>query len=107
MRRKESGVSCRFWPKVYSNFHITNKQIMVYVPGNKGSSEITSIIYKPGECMTILLKLWREFESSKTGEVTSSSQGPTVEVRIPAKLVTTSNHQVMLSTIIFISILIC
>ena len=45
--------------------------------------------------MTILSKLWREFESSKTGEVTSSSQGPTLQVRIPAKLVTTSNHQVM------------
>ena len=46
--------------------------------------------------MTELLKLWREFESSKNGDVTSSSQCPTIDIRIPAKLVTTSNHQVML-----------
>lgn len=43
--------------------------------------------------MPELTKLWKEYESLKNGEGTSLGQGPTIEIRIPAKLVTTSNHQ--------------
>eukprot|EP00250_Pteridium_aquilinum_P005311 c15426_g1_i2 orf=455-3070(-) len=62
--------------------------------GNQGSSDTTAITYRPGEYMPELTKLWKEYESLKNGEGTSSGQGPTIEIRIPAKLVTTSNHQV-------------
>ncbi|KAH6558418.1 hypothetical protein KP509_1Z065200 [Ceratopteris richardii] len=62
--------------------------------GNQGASEATSIIYRPGEHMPELTKLWKEYESSKNGEGMSLVQGPTIEIRIPAKLVTTQNHQV-------------
>ncbi|KAI5083381.1 hypothetical protein GOP47_0003124 [Adiantum capillus-veneris] len=62
--------------------------------GNQGGSETAAIIYRPGEYMPELTKLWREYESSKNGEGTSSGQGPTIEIRIPSKLVTTLNHQV-------------
>lgn len=62
--------------------------------GNPGSSETAAITYRPGEYMPELTKLWKEYESLKNGEGTSLGQGPTIEIRIPAKLVTTSNHQV-------------
>lgn len=62
--------------------------------GNQGGSEATAIIYRPGEYMPELTKLWKDYESSKNGEGTSSGQGPTIEIRIPSKLVTTLNHQV-------------
>ena len=47
--------------------------------------------------MTELLKLWREYESSvgiQNGEDMGLGRSTTIEIRIPAKLVTTSNHQV-------------
>lgn len=63
--------------------------------GSQGKSEVSSVVYKVGECMQELIKLWKEYESShpdKTGDF--SNNGPTLEVRIPAEHVTATNRQV-------------
>ncbi|XP_054809762.1 uncharacterized protein LOC129311453 [Prosopis cineraria] len=63
--------------------------------GSQGKVEVSSVVYKVGECMQELIKLWEEFVSSqmeKTGESTGS--GPTLEIRIPAEHVTATNRQV-------------
>lgn len=60
-----------------------------------GKSEVSSVVYKVGECMQDLIKLWKEYESSQTeknGE--STHNGPTLEIRIPAEHVTATNRQV-------------
>ncbi|XWS10659.1 hypothetical protein CRYUN_Cryun38cG0016000 [Craigia yunnanensis] len=61
----------------------------------KGKNEVSSVVYKVGECMEELIKLWKEYEASqadKNGE--SSQSGPTLEIRIPAEHVTATNRQV-------------
>ncbi|XP_022749421.1 uncharacterized protein LOC111298923 [Durio zibethinus] len=63
--------------------------------GSQGKPEVSSVVYKVGECMQELIKLWKEYESSqadKNGE--SSQSGPTLEIRIPAEHVTATNRQV-------------
>ncbi|KDP24226.1 hypothetical protein JCGZ_25883 [Jatropha curcas] len=63
--------------------------------GSQGKSEVSSVVYKVGECMQDLIKLWEEYESSqveKNGESTLNS--PTLEIRIPAEHVTATNRQV-------------
>ncbi|XVF77865.1 hypothetical protein PTKIN_Ptkin14bG0081700 [Pterospermum kingtungense] len=58
-------------------------------------TEVSSVVYKVGECMQELIKLWKEYEASqadKNGE--SSQSGPTLEIRIPAEHVTATNRQV-------------
>jgi len=62
-----------------------------------GKSEVSSVVYKVGESMQELIKLWKEYELSqsqveKNGE--SSNSGPTFEIRIPAENVTATNRQV-------------
>ncbi|PON35591.1 Histone deacetylation protein Rxt [Parasponia andersonii] len=60
-----------------------------------GKAEVSSVIYKVGECMQELIRLWKEYEVSQTeknGE--SSNSGPTLEIRIPAEHVTATNRQV-------------
>ncbi|XP_058110960.1 uncharacterized protein LOC131253823 isoform X2 [Magnolia sinica] len=57
--------------------------------------EVSTVVYKAGECMQELIKLWKEFEASednKNGE--SSHNGPTLEIRVPAEYVTATNRQV-------------
>ncbi|KAH1229959.1 hypothetical protein GmHk_10G029566 [Glycine max] len=59
--------------------------------------EVSSVVYKVGESMQELIKLWKEHESSqsemeKNGE--SSNNGPTLEIRIPSEHVTATNRQV-------------
>jgi len=47
--------------------------------------------------MQEIIKLWKEFEvsqASKIGE-SSSGVGPTLEIRIPAEHITTTNRQVI------------
>ncbi|KAK7842110.1 hypothetical protein CFP56_014289 [Quercus suber] len=61
----------------------------------KGKAEVSSVVYKVGECMQELIKLWKEYKASqaeKNGE--SSLNGPTLEIRIPAEHVTATNRQV-------------
>ncbi|XP_043697273.1 zinc finger CCCH domain-containing protein 13-like isoform X2 [Telopea speciosissima] len=63
--------------------------------GSQGKPEVSSVVYKAGECMQELIKLWKEFEESqdsKTDE--NSSNGPTLEIRVPAEYVTATNRQV-------------
>lgn len=63
--------------------------------GSQGKSEVSSVVYKVGECMQDLIKLWKEYETSQTeknGE--STHNGPTLEIRIPAEHVTATNRQV-------------
>ncbi|KAM1089583.1 hypothetical protein ACFX13_017623 [Malus domestica] len=61
----------------------------------KRKSEVSPVVYKVGECMQELIKVWKEYEPSpgeKNGE--SSLTGPTLEIRIPAEHVTATNRQV-------------
>ncbi|KAK7344084.1 hypothetical protein VNO77_13334 [Canavalia gladiata] len=65
--------------------------------GSQGKVEVSSVVYKVGESMQELIKLWKEYESSqsqidKNGE--SSNNGPTLEIRIPSEHVTATNRQV-------------
>ncbi|KAH1121343.1 hypothetical protein J1N35_004503 [Gossypium stocksii] len=63
--------------------------------GSQGKPEVSTVVYKVGECMQELIKLWKEYEASqadKNGE--SSQNGPTLEIQIPAEHVTATNRQV-------------
>lgn len=61
-----------------------------------GKPEV-STIYKVGECMQELTKLWKEYESSQADKNSDKlSNGPTLEIRIPAEHVTATNRQVSL-----------
>ncbi|XP_065874040.1 uncharacterized protein [Euphorbia lathyris] len=63
--------------------------------GFQGKSEVSSVVYKVGECMQDLIKLWKEYESFQTEKNDESNQnGPTLEIRIPAEHVTATNRQV-------------
>nr|CAB3453273.1 unnamed protein product [Digitaria exilis] len=60
-----------------------------------GKSEVPAIVYKAGECMQELLKSWKEFEATQDAKNAESLQnGPTLEIRIPAEFVTSTNRQV-------------
>uniref|UniRef100_A0A0E0LKH8 Histone deacetylation protein Rxt3 n=1 Tax=Oryza punctata TaxID=4537 RepID=A0A0E0LKH8_ORYPU len=60
-----------------------------------GKSEVSAIVYKAGECMQELLKSWKEFEATPEAKNAESMQnGPTLEIRIPAEFVTSTNRQV-------------
>ncbi|XP_021861469.2 uncharacterized protein [Spinacia oleracea] len=62
--------------------------------GSQGKPEV-STIYKVGECMQELTKLWKEYESSQADKNSDKlSNGPTLEIRIPAEHVTATNRQV-------------
>ncbi|KAL0728421.1 hypothetical protein Bca4012_024514 [Brassica carinata] len=63
--------------------------------GVQGKPEVSVVVYKVGGCMQELIKLWKEYESSqpdKSGDF--ASNGPTLEVRIPAEYGTATNRQV-------------
>ncbi|XP_050205402.1 uncharacterized protein LOC126655320 [Mercurialis annua] len=61
--------------------------------GSQGKLEVSSVVYKVGECMQDLIKLWRGFLNSyEYGK--SVHNGPTLEIRIPAEHVTATNRQV-------------
>ncbi|OIW13085.1 hypothetical protein TanjilG_08118 [Lupinus angustifolius] len=65
--------------------------------GSQGKLEVSSVVYKVGESMQELIKLWKEYELSQShmeqnGE--SSNYGPTLEIRIPSEHVTATNRQV-------------
>ncbi|KAK8677050.1 hypothetical protein V6N13_142606 [Hibiscus sabdariffa] len=65
------------------------------IEGSQGKHEVSSVVYKAGECMQDLIKLWREYEASQADKNDESSQsGPTLEIRIPAEHVTATNRQV-------------
>ncbi|XP_044975191.1 cylicin-1 isoform X2 [Hordeum vulgare subsp. vulgare] len=63
--------------------------------GSQGKSEISAIVYKAGECMQELLKSWKEFEATPDARNAENQQNvPTLEIRIPAEFVTSTNRQV-------------
>lgn len=63
--------------------------------GPQGKPDISTIVYRVGECMQELIKSWKEYESSQADKICESSQnGPTLEIRIPAEHVTATNRQV-------------
>lgn len=57
--------------------------------------EVSTVVYKAGECMQELIKLWKEFEASEDYK-SNARNGPTLEIRIPAEYVTATNRQVSL-----------
>ncbi|KAL5668070.1 hypothetical protein ACJX0J_020291, partial [Zea mays] len=62
---------------------------------SQGKSEVSAIVYKAGECMQELLKSWKEFDVTQDATIAESLQhGPTLEIRIPAEFVTSTNRQV-------------
>ncbi|PKA56650.1 hypothetical protein AXF42_Ash012780 [Apostasia shenzhenica] len=63
--------------------------------GYSSKHDVSTVVYKAGECMQEILKTWREFESSQDGKSTEASHNyPTLEIRIPAEYVTSTNRQV-------------
>ncbi|XP_052195064.1 uncharacterized protein LOC127803079 [Diospyros lotus] len=63
--------------------------------GSQGKSELSAVIYKVGECMQELMKLWKEHDSCQPDKnVKNSQNGPTLEIRIPAEHITATNRQV-------------
>lgn len=75
--------------------------------GISGKIEVSFVVYKVGESMQELTKLWREYESSQSqiernGE--SSNSGPTLEIRIPSEYVTATNRQVRIFFICYCKI---
>ncbi|CAL0299946.1 unnamed protein product [Lupinus luteus] len=65
--------------------------------GQHRKLEVSCVVYKVGESMQELIKLWKQYESSQShmeqnGE--SSNYGPTLEIRIPSEHVTATNRQV-------------
>ncbi|CAD6244957.1 unnamed protein product [Miscanthus lutarioriparius] len=63
--------------------------------GSQGKSEVSAIVYKAGECMQELLKSWKEFDVTQDAtNAESLHHGPTLEIRIPAEFVTSTNRQV-------------
>ncbi|XP_074307936.1 uncharacterized protein LOC141642868 [Silene latifolia] len=62
--------------------------------GSQGKPEV-STVYKVGECLQELTKLWKEYESSQANKTSDNLyNGPTLEIRIPAEHVTATNRQV-------------
>jgi hypothetical protein len=52
-----------------------------------------------------LLKSWKEFEAIPDAKTAENQQnGPTLEIRIPAKFVTSTNRQVSVSILQVISV---
>lgn len=63
--------------------------------GSQGKPDISTVVYKAGECMQEILRTWREFEGSQDRLTAELSQTyPTLEIRIPVEYVTSTNRQV-------------
>ncbi|VFQ99418.1 unnamed protein product [Cuscuta campestris] len=63
--------------------------------GNLSKPDMSSIVYRVGECMQELINIWTEYKSSQAEKVCDSAQaGPTLEIRIPAEHVSATNRQV-------------
>lgn len=80
-------------------FYITSFACPLYVSsGISGKTEVSHVIYRVGDSMQELIKLWKEYESSQSqvekNAESSNDDGPTLEIRIPAENVTATNRQV-------------
>jgi hypothetical protein len=67
--------------------------------GIAGQSESLALLYRIGEGVPELAKLWKHYgpnvATGATKDNISSQAGLTVEIHIPADFATTSNHQVL------------
>lgn len=62
-----------------------------------GKPDVSTVLYRVGECMQELTKVWNEYESSQSDKMSgSSSSGPTIDIRIPAEHVSATNRQVII-----------
>lgn len=62
---------------------------------SQGKPEVSTVVYKVGECMQDLIKLWKEYEASQSNRNEESPlNGPTLEICILAEYVTATNRQV-------------
>ncbi|KAK6150673.1 hypothetical protein DH2020_015605 [Rehmannia glutinosa] len=69
--------------------------ICLIILTDSGKADVSCVVYKIGECMQELIKLWKEYELLQADKACEGSQnGPTLEIRIPAEHVTATNHQV-------------
>ncbi|KAL3524600.1 hypothetical protein ACH5RR_012972 [Cinchona calisaya] len=63
--------------------------------GSQGKPDVSTVLYRVGECMQELTEVWKEYESSQADKMSeSSSNGPTLDIRIPAEHVSAMNRQV-------------
>ncbi|KAK8916521.1 hypothetical protein KSP39_PZI023275 [Platanthera zijinensis] len=63
--------------------------------GYQGKADVSTVVYKAGECMQEILRTWGEFEASQDRVTAEISQTyPTVEIRISVEYVTSTNRQV-------------
>jgi hypothetical protein len=62
--------------------------------GSQGKQDVSTVVYRVGECMQELIKSWKEYESQADKTAESSQNGPTLEIHIPAEHVTATNRQV-------------
>ncbi|KAL1569470.1 U1 small nuclear ribonucleoprotein 70 kDa-like [Salvia divinorum] len=63
--------------------------------GSQGKTGVTRVVYKIGECMQELIKLWKEYVSLQADKACDGAQnGPILEICIPAEHVTATNRQV-------------
>ncbi|CAA7027027.1 unnamed protein product [Microthlaspi erraticum] len=77
------------------SFLYPRERIELHCLETNSKSEMSIVVYKVGECMQELIKLWKEYEASQTDKSGDfASNGPTLEVRIPAEHVTATNRQV-------------
>ncbi|GKD35303.1 zinc finger CCCH domain-containing protein 13-like protein isoform X1 [Tanacetum coccineum] len=62
---------------------------------SNAGKDVSTVVYRVGECVQELLKLWKEYESATSDKMPESSNGgPTLEIRIPAEHVCATNRQV-------------
>ncbi|KAG2300786.1 hypothetical protein Bca52824_037258 [Brassica carinata] len=88
----ESGTTKGY--KVIIRYYVFEKG-SICTTCDPGESEVPVVVYNVGECMQELIKLWKEYESSKPDKSGDfASNGPILEVRIPAEHVTATNRRV-------------
>ncbi|XP_047973896.1 uncharacterized protein LOC125216268 isoform X2 [Salvia hispanica] len=63
--------------------------------GSQGKTGVSRVVYRIGECMQELIKLWKEYESLQADKACDGAQnGLTLEICIPAEHVAATNRQV-------------
>lgn len=60
--------------------------------GSTGKGDVSTVVYRVGECMQELINLWKEYVPTKAPETLKI--GPSLEIRIPAEHVSATNRQV-------------
>ncbi|KAK6125636.1 hypothetical protein DH2020_040612 [Rehmannia glutinosa] len=95
----QMGNNSRFRPGASDNEgFLFSQNVLINFDANRYSvrkADVSCVVYKIGECMQELIKLWKEYELLQADKACEGSQnGPTLEIRIPAEHVTATNRQV-------------